>query len=280
MFRIDTHQHLWDPAQFAYAWLPKFPALNRRYGIEEYLEAARGLGIERTVYVETDVDEPFMLDEAKSILAFAEDASNPLAGVVVACRPENADFPDYVERLAGHPMLKGLRRILHVVPDEIGERPIFAENLRRLADYGLSFDLCFLARQLPIAIRLVKSCPRVSFILDHCGNPRVKEKEIEPWRTHVRELTSYPNIVCKISGLVTNAEPHRWTSDDLRPFVEILIEFFGWERVMFGSDWPVMTLHSTFARWVEALDEIVSGATEAQRDALYRTNAERVYRLK
>jgi predicted TIM-barrel fold metal-dependent hydrolase len=280
VFRIDAHQHLWDPAQFGYAWLPKFPTLNRRHGIEDYLEAARGLAIERTVYLETDVDEPFMLDEARHILAFAEDASNPLAGVVAACRPENADFPEYVEKIAGHPKLKGLRRILHVVPDEIGERPIFAENLRRLPDYGLSFDLCFLARQLPIAIRLVKSCPRVSFILDHCGNPRVKEREIEPWRGYVRELASYPNIVCKISGLVTNAEPHRWTTDDLRPFVETLIECFGWERVMFGSDWPVMTLHSTLGRWVEALDEIVSGATGAQREALYRKNAERVYRLK
>lgn len=275
----DTHQHLWDLEQFSFSWTKRSATLNRSFRMSDYLEATSGLNITQSVHVEADVDEPDMLGETRYVLDLADRNDNPMAGVVACVRPERADFAAYLAQIVGHPKLKGVRRVLHVVPDNTVDRPGFIDNVRSLEGYGLSFDICVLARQLPIAIRLVRECPGVQFILDHCGNPLVKEKVYEPWASHIRELASYPNVVCKISGIVTNADTEHWTPEDLRPYVEHVITSFGWERVMFGSDWPVCLLASSYHRWVEALMSLTAGAREAERRKLFSENAERVYKL-
>jgi predicted TIM-barrel fold metal-dependent hydrolase len=276
---IDTHQHLWNPKQFTYAWLKDHPALNRPYRMSDYLAAIRGLGVEKSVHVEADVDEPLMLDETRHILALADRPDNPMQGVVACGRPENSTFRDYVRQIAGHSKLKGIRRVLHTQPDELAQGKTFVENVRTLANDGLSFDICVLARQLPVAISLVRQCPRVNFILDHCGVPQVKEKALDPWREHIREISKFPAVACKISGLVAYADPQRWTPEDLRPFIDHVVECFGWDRIMFGSDWPVCTLSSTYARWVETLTALTASAGEANQKKLFHDNAMRVYRL-
>ena len=219
-----------------------------------------------------------MLGETRYILSLA-DQDNPLEGVVACCRPEKADFKTYLDQIAGHPKLKGVRRILHTQPDELSQTALFAENIRLLERYGLSFDICVLARQLPLAIKLVRECPRVSFIMDHCGVPQLKEKQLDPWRGYIREISGLPNVVSKVSGVVAYADHERWTPEDLRPFVEHVIECFGWNRVMFGSDWPVCTQAASLKQWVEALALITSDASETERKKLFHDNAERVYRL-
>ena len=277
---VDTHQHLWDMDLFSFSWCRNYPQLNRSHRMPDYLEAIRGLGVEKSVYVEADIDEPFMLDETRYVFKLAGEADNPLTGVVASARPERDDFPKFLNEMTGHSALKGIRRVLHTQPDELGQSATFIANVGSLGNYGLSFDICVLARQLPIALNLVKQCPaNVSFILDHCGVPQVKERALDPWRSHLRELASFPNVCCKISGLVAYADPANWTPEDLRPFVEHTIECFGWDRVMFGSDWPVCTLASTLKRWVETLAFLTRGASEAERDKLFYQNAVRVYRL-
>jgi predicted TIM-barrel fold metal-dependent hydrolase len=276
---VDTHQHLWDPEQFASVWLKSVPALNRAFRMSDYLDATRGLDVEKSVHVETDVEEQLMLDETRHILALADRPDNPLEGVVACARPEYASFRDYIEQIAGHPKLKGIRRILHTQPDELGQGRAFIENVRSLSTYGLSFDICVLARQLPIAISLVGQCPDVNFILDHCGVPQVKENVLDPWREHIREISKTPGVTCKISGIVAYADSERWTADDLRPYVEHVIECFGWDRVMFGSDWPVCTLSATYVQWVDALMAVTRSAGEANQRKLFHDNAIRVYRL-
>jgi len=285
---IDTHQHLWDLDLFSYAWLETVepgslaagrPTLNRSHRMADYLAATQGLGVEKSVHVEADVDEPYMLAETRHILALAGQPDNPLEGVVACARPETSGFRGYLDQIAGHPKLKGIRRILHTQPDELGQTQTFKDHLRSLAGYGISFDVCVLARQLPIAIELVRYCPEVAFILDHCGVPAVKDRVLEPWRSHIREIAGFPNVVCKVSGLVAYANLNRWTPNDLRPYVEYVIECFGWERVMFGSDWPVCTLAASFRQWVEALSLITADAGEANRSKLFHDNALRVYRL-
>ncbi len=276
---VDAHQHLWDLDRFHYDWLSSIPALNRSFSIADYLAATKGLDIEKTVHVEADVAERFMRDETRHVLELAEKPDNPLAGVVACARPESKAFRAYIEDIAGHPKLKGIRRILHTQPDDLGQSETFIENVGSLGRYGLSFDICVLARQLPIAIRLVSKCPGVTFILDHCGAPEVKGKVLDPWRAHVRELAQLPGVFCKISGLVVYADPAGWTKEDLRPYVEHVIECFGWDRVLFGSDWPVCTLASSYSRWVEALSSLTHGAGEANQRKLFHDNAIRVYRL-
>jgi len=276
---IDTHQHLWDLDLFRYSWLDGVPALRRSFRMEDYLKAGEGLGIEKSVHLEADVDEPYMLDETRHILALAVQEDNPLEGVVACGRPEKPHFADYLDQIAGHPKLKGIRRVLHTQPDEVAQSSLFAENVRVLAAYGLSFDICVLARQLPVVIRLVRDCPDVNFVLDHCGNPQVKEHVFDPWRQHILEVSNLPNVVCKVSGILANADLEKWTPEDLRPYVEYVIECFGWDRVMFGSDWPVCTLAAPLQKWVETLKLLTRKAGEENQEKLFYKNAARVYRL-
>lgn len=276
---VDTHQHLWDLDLFRYSWLGSLPQLNRSFRMADYLTAAKGLNVKKSVHVEADVDEPYMLAETRYLLALADQPDNPLEGIVACGRPESEDFKSYLDKIAGHPKLKGLRRVLHTQPDEVGQGATFIRNVAALSSYGLSFDICVLARQLPIAMNLVSTCPDVGFILDHCGVPQVKEKSLDPWRSHITEMAKFPNVSCKISGLVAYADPQRWNAEDLRPFVEHVIASFGWDRVLFGSDWPVCTLSASCQQWVEALQSITQSAGEANQGKLFRENALRIYKL-
>lgn len=275
---IDTHQHMWDLDLFTYSWLDGVPSLRKSFRMDDYLKAIQGLEVEKSVHLEADVDETYMLDETRHILALAEQ-ENPLEGVVACGRPEKPHFAEYLDQVTSHPKLKGIRRVLHTQPDDLGQSALFAENIRLLERYGLSFDICVLAHQLPIAIRLVRECPGVSFILDHCGVPQVKERILDPWRQHVLELSKFPNVVCKVSGLVAYADPEKWTPEDLRPYVSHVIECFGWDRVMFGSDWPVCTLSAPLQKWVETLLFLTRDAGEERQRKLFFENAVRVYRL-
>jgi len=276
---VDTHQHLWDPTLFLYAWLASVPALNRPFRMPDYLAAAKGLNVVKSVHLEADVDEPYMLDETQHLLALADQPDNPLEGIVACARPESEDFKSYLDKIAGHPRLKGIRRVLHTQPDEVGRGKTFINNVAALSSYGLSFDICVLARQIPVAIKLVSKCPEVVFILDHCGVPPVKEKTLDPWRSYIADIAKFPNVSCKISGLVAYADPQRWTAEDLRPFVQHAITSFGWDRVLFGSDWPVCTLSASYRQWVDALQAITREAGEANQRKLFYDNAVRVYRL-
>lgn len=277
---IDTHQHLIYPDDLQNPWTRDLPALaGKPFRLEEYRVAAQGTGIAETLFMEVDVIESQIKTETEFFLQKASDPKSGIVGVLGNCRPEREDFPAYLESVL-HPTLKGLRRILHVVPDELSQTPLFAKNLSLLAKRKLTFDLCLLARQLPIGAKLIKQLPNVQFILDHCGVPDIKRGALNPWRQHIRDLAKLPNLACKISGVVAYCEPQCVTTESIRPFVEHCIECFGWERVMFGGDWPVCNITSSLGRWVEILKEIVSKESVTNQEKLFSKNAERIYRLK
>ena len=276
---VDTHQHLWDKDLFHYAWLEPLPQLDRSFRLSDYRDASRDFDIEKTVFVECDVDEAQVMDEALHILRLADDPANRIGGIVASGRPERDGFQAHIEKLAAHPKVKGVRRILHTGADEAGLAKIFVENVARLERYGLSFDICVLARQLPVAINLAAKCPRVQFILDHCGVPQVKEQVLDPWRAQITELSNFPNVACKVSGLIAYGDPANWTAEDLRPFIDHVIASFGWDRVMFGSDWPVCNLTASYKQWVETLLSLTHAAGEANQRKLFHDNAIRIYRL-
>jgi predicted TIM-barrel fold metal-dependent hydrolase len=276
---VDTHQHLWDLDLFHYSWVDSIPALNRSFRMPDYLRAIKGLNVIKSVHLEADVDETFMLRETEHLLLLAEQPDNPLEGIVASGRPESRTFRSFLDKIAMHPRIKGIRRVLHTQPDGLAQGATFLENIAALSSYGLSFDICVLAQQLPIAIKLVSKCPDVTFVVDHCGVPQVKEKALDPWRSHIAEIAKFSNVFCKISGLVAYADPRHWTVEDLRPFVEHAIANFGWDRVLFGSDWPVCTLSAKYRQWVEALQAITHSAGETNQVKLFHDNALRVYRL-
>jgi len=277
---IDAHQHLIYPGQFSYSWCKDLPALaGRPFRLEEYRAAASGTGITETLFMEVSADEPQSKAEAEFFLELATRPETGINGVLAACFPEREDFPAQLESIL-HLKLKGLRRILHVVPDELSQTPLFAKNLSLLARHGLTFDLCLLARQLPIGAKLIRQLPGQQFILDHCGVPDIKDNELDPWRQHIRDLSKFPNLACKISGVVAYCDPQRVTTEAIRPYVEHCIESFGWDRVVFGGDWPVCNTTSRLGQWVSILKGIVAKESTTNREKLFSKNAERIYRLK
>ena len=276
---IDTHQHLLFPDRLRYSWCKGLPAFEgKQLGLPEYRASAEGTGIAETVFMEVDVDEPDIGAEAKFILGLASDPQSKIAGVIAACRPEQPGFGKKTEPLL-HPKLKGFRRVLHTQPDGVMEMPLFAENLAWLGKHNLTFDLCVLPRQLSAGARLVRAVPNLQFVLDHCGIPNIKGGELDPWRERIRELASFPNLACKISGVVAYSDPARVDAASIRPFVEHCIECFGWDRVLFGGDWPVCNLTSSIGDWVRIAREIVGSESIERQEKLFSRNAERIYRL-
>lgn len=274
---VDTHQHLLYPERFRYSWCAGVPKLNRSFPLEDYEAAAYGLGIERTIFMECDVDERYALEEARHIQSLAD--RNPgIAGIVAAGRPEKSCFRSHLDSLRALPKVRGLRRVLHTQPDALPQSPLFAENLRLLAKYSFTFDMCVLPRQLPIALNLARQCPEVTFILDHCGVPDVQGKAFDPWREQIKQIAALPNMACKVSGLVAYAGAG-WNLEDLRPWVEHVFASFGWNRVVWGGDWPVCMLAATLRQWVAVSLALTESVAISDRERLYWRNAERIYQL-
>jgi L-fuconolactonase len=148
-----------------------------------------------------------------------------------------------------------------------------------LATYGLSFDICISHSQLANTIKLVAQCPNVQFILDHIGKPDIKNHLLDPWRAEMKTLASFPNVWCKVSGLVTEADHQQWTRDDLKPYIDHVISCFGFDRVIYGGDWPVAYQATDYPRWVETLAWAVSGCSDSELRRLFHDNAVTFYRL-
>jgi predicted TIM-barrel fold metal-dependent hydrolase len=202
-----------------------------------------------------------------------------MLGVIATARPEQAVFPAYLDSIL-HPNLEGLRRILHTEPDDFADSSLFTKNLARLAKHRLTFDLCVLARQLPEGLEIIRRVPATQFVLDHCGIPDIAGDDLDLWRKRIKRMGQQPNLACKISGLVAYCRPDRVNVDAIRPVVEHCIESFGWDRVLFGGDWPVCNLTSSLGRWVEIAKEIVGKESPANQEKFFAGNAERIYRLK
>lgn len=279
MNRIDTHQHLLYPDRFRYAWTDGLPPLAQcPFTLAEYREAAKGCDIAGTIFMEVDVPETDSGAEAKFFCELAHDPKNQLLGVIASARPENENFPAYLDSIRD-PKLVGLRRILHVVPDEVSQSARFRMNVAALGAAGLTFDICMLARQLPLAARLADACPNTRLVLDHCGVPDIAGGGLDPWRANIRELAKREHLHCKISGIIAYAAAGAISPDTFRPYVEHVIACFGWNRVVFGGDWPVCNLTGSLGRWCEILDAIVAQESAANRARLFSENARAVYRV-
>lgn len=275
---IDTHQHLIYPERYPYSWAQGIPALaDRPFRMDDYRAASAGTGIEKTIFMETSPDDPHHHEERRHVLELAEDPASGIIGVIANCRPEETDGFEAFLDSAAHPKLCGLRRILHVVPDELSTSSHFVANLRLLPARNLTFDLCFLARQLPLAIDLARKCENVQFILDHCGVPDVASGEMTPWREDIAQLAKLPNVACKISGVMAYCNPANTTTEAVRPYIEHCLEQFGWDRVVWGGDWPVCVMTSSLAQWVATTREIIAEADPNDQRKLLHDNAMRIY---
>ena len=276
---IDTHLHLVYRDRLSYPWLADVAALNRDFHYETYAAEARRCGVTDALHMEVDVAPGDIEAETRNVAALALESGSLLRGAISSCRPEEDGFPAFLERQLADPFVKGFRRVLHVVPDDISERPLFRDNLRRLAGAGRPFDLCVRPDQIDKAIALADAAPELQFVLDHCGVPAIKDRAEHPWREKIAEIAKRPNVAVKVSGVVAYADPAVWTIDDIRPYVEHAIASFGWDRVVWGSDWPVCTLTASLSTWVAATHAITLGCSKDERERLLSANARRIWRL-
>jgi L-fuconolactonase len=260
---VDTHVHFWNPQQLTYPWLAEVPALQRAFMPDDYRAQALLPNVEKLVFVECGADPASSLEEARWVASLA--AVEPrLCGIVAqAALERGAAVRVELAALAQVPQVVGIRRNLEGETDpEFCLAADFIAGVRELSAFDFSFDICVRHHQLPAVIELVRRCPEVRFVLDHGGKPAIRERVLDPWREHIRQLAALPNAQCKISGLLTEADLADWRPLDLEPVVLHVLESFGLERVMLGTDWPVLRLAANHERWFEALEICLTGMPE------------------
>ncbi len=291
---VDTHQHLWDLTKFQPPWLDAAPeVLRRSYVTRDYIAATRELNVVKAVYMEVDVSPAQQVDEAEHIIALSRSADHPTVAAVISGRPAAADeFRRYMQRFADSPYIKGVRQVLQVpdAPRGLCLEDAYVESVRLLGTLGKSFDLCMRPRELADGVELARRCPETQFILDHCGNGDPKAflpsntateepwHDADEWRRDIEAFAALENVVCKISGIVARA-PEGWGPEHLAPIVDVCLDAFGPDRVVFGSDWPVCNITASLGRWVEALHAVIARRSVDDRRKLLHDNAVRLYGL-
>lgn len=273
---VDTHLHLWDPRRLSYAWHGGNAVLARPYLIEDYPADVAAM-----VFVECFVDEG--LFEAEVRFVEEQIARDPRIQAIVAHAKleEGAAALPFLQHLrATTPKLRAIRRNIEAQPDlDFCLRPAFIEGVKLLPSLGLKFEITVNYRHMENVLRFVDLIGEVPVMLDHCGKPGIREGLLEPWRTQLLTLAERPNVMCKVSGLTVEAGPGSWTEDQLRPFVDATVEAFGFERLVYGSDWPVCLQATSLARWAAFLDHCFAGVSADQLRQFYRDNALDFYGL-
>jgi L-fuconolactonase len=277
---VDTHLHLWDPQLLHYPWLANIPLLNKPYLLEDYQKACGPVQVEKMVFLQCECSPAQFMKEAEWVTELARQDLR-IQGIVAWAPLEKGEGARAdLEKLAANRLIKGIRRIIQFEPDlEFCLRPDFVKGVQMLTDYHFSFDVCIAHVHTANTIRFVRQCPDVRFILDHIGKPDIKSHLLDPWRAEIRTLSELPNVWCKVSGLVTEADHKSWTKEDLRPYIDRVIECFGFDRVMYGGDWPVAFQAVEYPRWVETLEWAIAGASETELRKLFHDNAAAFYRL-
>jgi L-fuconolactonase len=277
---IDSHVHLYDVGRLSYGWLAGVPKINRTYLMPDFDAARDGVEVDGIVFAEVAVDPGQHLEEAALIQGLA-DRDGRLCGIVAHAPLERGpDVEADLVALKRNPAVRGIRRLIETERDpSFCLEPAFLEALALLPRHGLTFDICVKHWAMTFALELVRRCPEVSFVLDHIGKPGIRHGLREPWWSQIRELSRYPNVVVKVSGVVTEADRQHWKPADVKPYVAHVLDCFGFERAMWGSDWTVSQLTHAYPLWVEIVDDVTRGASEAERRALYRGTAIRTYGL-
>lgn len=277
--RIDAHQHFWDIDGPAGDWLAaeETAAIRRTFGPDDLRPLLARYDINHSILVEVLSS----VEETRHFCGIAEE-TDIVGGVVGWVDLKDPAVGDTVASLRSVPAGRWLVGIRHQVQSEYDDwlaQPDVIRGLGILGDADLVYDLLGTSRHLPAAIEAVRACPETRFVLNHIGNPPIVDAGLQPWADRVWALGELPNVWCKLSGMITNADHRDWTPGQLRPYVEHVIEVFGEDRVMFGSDWPVCLLAGDYDRVVDALERCIGGLSEGARRKVYGETALDVYRL-
>lgn len=274
--RIDAHHHLWQYQPEEYSWISHgMDVLRRDYLPADLEKVTRNAGVDGTVVVQALQT----LQETEWLSGLA--ASSQVIRAVVGWAPlMDPGVERDLERLSGLPKMRGVRHVLHDEPDPFFMlRDDFNRGVSLLKHYDLRYDLLIFERHLPQTVEFVDRHPNQIFIVDHIAKPRIRENSLSPWRENLKELALRQNVYCKISGMVTEADWKTWNEQQLRPFIDVVLEAFGARRTMLGSDWPVMLLASSYGKWMQCARDAIASLSESEQDLITGGTAKAAYRI-
>ncbi len=278
---LDTHQHLVYREKASYGWTKDIPPLAEgNFTLDDYKTLTEGLGIGGTLFMETGVDDPDYQQETRFVKSLADNSDNGMIGLISSIRPESdEDFENWLEETIEMGVV-GYRRILHVMPDDTSQSDIFRKNVRKIGVSGKTFDICFLPGQLPIACELAKACENTKLILNHCGVPDIAGNGLDPWRQDIKALAQIPNVICKLSGLMAYCAPGTSSLETIEPYVDHVLNCFGPNRMVWGSDWPVVNLAKGLPEWIAVTRKILGKLSADEASSIAYGTAQIVYKVK
>ena len=274
--KIDSHHHFWQYEPVEYSWMnEKMGILKQDYGPDELNKEITEVGINGAVSVQASQS----MKETNDLLFYAQN-HDFIKGVVGWFPLADAMVKGELERYAENQLLKGVR---HVVQDESDDRFILGTDFNRgvslLRQFNLIYDILIYERQLPASIEFVDQHPQQIFVLDHIAKPRISDKSLEPWKTQIYKLAERENVSCKLSGIATEANWKEWSEEDILPYMEIALDAFGPNRMMFGSDWPVARLAVEYGSWVSICRSFISNLSQDEKTLIEGEVATKVYGL-
>jgi len=273
--RLDAHQHFWHYDPLRDSWITEeMSVLKRDFLPDDMRPLLQAQGVEGTVVVQADQSE----EETRFLLQLA-DSHSFIRGIVGWLDLLAPTLDERLEHFSQFGRLCGVRHIAQAEADDFLSRDNVVRGIGLLSDFGLTYDILVYPRQLPAALSLVERLPDSSFVVDHLAKPLIGKGETEPWATHMRELAQHANVWCKVSGLVTEADWRQWRLEDIRPYLDIVFEAFGPDRLMFGSDWPVCLLAASYREVFDLIDGYSSHLTVSERERLFGGNAASFYGL-
>jgi L-fuconolactonase len=275
---IDAHQHFWDPHRYSYPWMarPELQALCRPFLPNDLAPILQDAGVAQTVLVQAQSS----LDETYWFLDLAK-ANAFIGGVVGWVDLTASDLPEVLDQLSQHSAFKGVRHQAEEESDDAWlNRPDVLHGLKEIARRGLSYDLLVKPRHLRSVPAIARHVPDLRMVVDHIAKPSIVSGQWETWAEDLAAVARLPNVWCKLSGMMTEADWKHWRLTDFRPYVDHVVRQFGFDRVMFGSDWPVCLLAGTYPQAVEAVIKNLGGISESQRDRIFGENARVFYRLR
>jgi L-fuconolactonase len=271
--RLDAHQHFWSYDAAQYPWIPPGSPLHRSWLPDDLAELQKPLGFDGSIAVQARQ----VVGESDWLLSLADKHAN-VKGIVgwVDLRSDRVEAD--LARLAAHPKFVGVRHVVQEEPDDdfmLGQD--FQRGISKLHAHGLTYDILIYPKQLAAATRLAENFPQQPFVLDHLAKPQIKDGTIEPWKSQLRRLAQLPNIHCKVSGMLTEADHQTWQAEQFRPYLDTVFEAFGPARLMYGSDWPVCLFAGSYAQAYRLVDDYARGLTDAERAGLFGANCARFY---
>jgi L-fuconolactonase len=271
--RLDAHQHFWSYDAAQYPWIPPGSPLHRSWLPDDLAALQQPLGFEGSIAVQARQ----VVGESDWLLSLADKHAN-VKGVVgwVDLRSDRVEAD--LARLAAHPKFVGVRHVVQEEPDVdfmLGRD--FQRGISKLRAHGLTYDILIYPKQLEAAIRLAEDFPQQPFVLDHLAKPHIKDGALEPWKSQLRRLAELPNVHCKVSGMLTEADHKAWRAEQFRPYLDTVFEAFGPARLMYGSDWPVCLFAGSYEQAYRLVDDYARGLTDAERAGLFGGNCARFY---